>query len=544
MSLSLRQRVLLLLLAINVAVVSAEVMYLAREQARRSAESTERQALGLLRGLVVPGAVNVVHILRWPEWSVMSDALIADRSVGESAGGQLRPQGVALNPLGSEHRPADFDYEAVYGAIGLAVAAAEPIEDVAGGRVVPIASDRGGVWGGLWYRYRPAIDVSGLIVNAFLPIFLVSTLLLSLVTFVVLRRLVVEPVEELAAAARRVAAGDLEARVQEPARRDELTELVRAFNAMTLEVRQAEARLEREVREATAHARRAEAAAMTQRRLAATGELAAGIAHEINNPLGGLQNAARALARPELPEGKRARYLELLEGGLERIRATVEKLLRFTPRGAGASSLRAVNPARPVLDALALVRHRAREEGVALALELAGRRTVLPPDGARPAELERELGALPTVIVEEGELGQAVLNLLVNALDALASEPDRARAGVGARAPRVVVGLEFREAGGGGRDLVVSVSDNGPGIPRDELDRVRDLFYTTKEVGKGSGLGLAMVHNVAEAHGGELRLENLPPARDGGLRAVLVLPDAPRPSGAAEAEPGGGGDQA
>lgn len=175
-----------------------------------------------------------------------------------------------------------------------------------------------------------------------------------------------------------------------------------------------------------------------------------------------------------------------------------------------------VNPARPVLDALALVRHRARDERVALEVELDGRRAPLEPDGGRPAELAAGLEALPSIDTEEGELGQAVLNLLVNALDAL-QEREEGRL--------VVVGFEARpgEPGEPG-EVVLSVTDNGPGVPPGDLYRVRDLFYTTKEVGRGSGLGLAMAHNVAEAHGGRLVLENV---ASGGLRAALVLPLAP-----------------
>src|SRR5439155_14452704 len=116
------------------------------------------------------------------------------------------------------------------------------------------------------------------------PWFLVSTLVLTLGTFWILRRYVLDPVGELARGSERLASGQLSARVPEPARLDELSDLIRRFNAMAATVQGFNERLAREVEVATEQVRRAEATAMTQRRLAATGELAAGVAHEINNP--------------------------------------------------------------------------------------------------------------------------------------------------------------------------------------------------------------------------------------------------------------------
>ena len=104
---------------------------------------------------------------------------------------------------------------------------------------------------------------------------------------------------------------------------------------------------------------------MTQRRLAAMGELAAGIAHEINNPLGGLQNAVVTLGRTDLAPEKRERYLGLLSDGLTRIGETVHRLRRFTPRSAPHEPLPLVDVARDSID---LVRHRADRAGVELAL--------------------------------------------------------------------------------------------------------------------------------------------------------------------------------
>ncbi len=97
----------------------------------------------------------------------------------------------------------------------------------------------------------------------------------------------------------------------------------------------------------------------------------------------------------------------------------------------------------------------------------------------RAENAEQRALALPNVMGEANELAQAVLNLLVNALDALEGVPT----GIG----RIAVDLSREET-----ELVLSVADNGPGVSADELPRIADAFYTTKDVGRGTGLGLAI----------------------------------------------------
>ena len=242
---------------------------------------------------------------------------------------------------------------------------------------------------------------------------------------------------------------------------------------------------------------------MTQRRLAAMGELAAGIAHEINNPLGGLQNAVVSLARGDLPPSKRRLYLELLQNGLERIRLTVGQLLKFTPRAVHKTHL---SLREPIEDALALVRHRASRLGVELSFvdELQPSRSPRAPGPHAPSP------RAPSIVGEAHELAQAVLNLLMNALDALEgySREDR----------RVDVTLRWAEPG---KSVELAVRDNGPGVASGELDRLADLFYTTKAPGKGTGLGLALVHRIVAGHGGTVRLES---QHGKGFSAILVFP--------------------
>jgi len=125
-------------------------------------------------------------------------------------------------------------------------------------------------------------------------------------------------------------------------------------------------------------------------------------------------------------------------------------------------------------DAADLVRHRADLSGVALSVDV-------PAAGA-------------VVTGARNELGQAVLNLLVNALDALDERGTQDPVG-----PRI-----FLEVERGDEHVILRVRDNGPGVPKQELERVADLFYPTKGVGEGSGEGLALLPSTVASHGGEL----------------------------------------
>ena len=489
----LRLRVLGIVFAINAAVFGAGLAYLVGRIAAARAEEGAEILDTTLSTMIIPGGeLKVAEILSSPQWRHFADAIVVDRNLDRSRG-EVQPLGVYLNPLGSSRRTADFDRRAALDSLSRAVLTARRVEG-RGGSAVPIFDPDGRLWGACWYRLESTVE-TGHLVQSLLPWFLLSTLLLTFGTFATMRRFVLAPVEELARGAERLAAGDLSARLAEPERRDELADLIRRFNAMAATVQGFNATLEREVARATEKARAAEAAAITQRRLAATGELAAGVAHEINNPLGGLLNAAESLAREDLPPAKRSQYQALLHGGLERIQATVGRLLRLAPRAARPQPIVLL---QPVLDAIALVQHRAGEQRVAIEFTCDGR-----AEKAEPRAL-----LLPSVMGEPNEIAQAVLNLLVNALDALEDVP----AGTG----RIAVDLR-RENG----ELVLTVRDNGPGVPADELPRIADAFYTTKEVGRGTGLGLAIVHNVAASHGGRVELFSTPGQ---GFRAEIRLP--------------------
>ena len=219
-------------------------------------------------------------------------------------------------------------------------------------------------------------------------------------------------------------------------------------------------------------------------KLATVGGLAAGLAHEVGNPLGaiaGYAEVARARLGPDAdPELRDA--IQRIAAAAERIDRTVRDLLDFARPA--PLTLRPVRLSAAVDAALRLARVQSRFRGVDVELDL--------PDG------------LPPVLADEHHLAQLFLNLFLNAGDAMQ----------GAGRVRVAA----RAADGRVR---VEVADTGPGFAPADLPRIFDPFFTTKDPGEGTGLGLAICHRIAETFGGSIEAEN---GQGGGalLRLQLV----------------------
>jgi signal transduction histidine kinase len=241
-------------------------------------------------------------------------------------------------------------------------------------------------------------------------------------------------------------------------------------------------------------ARRRERAMARVEHLAAIGTLAAGAAHEINNPLAGLRTALERILRQARDPAEAERYGRVLRDAVARIEAAVSGLLSFA---------RATEVHLGSVDL---------SDAVDRALELAGPRL----EQAR-VSLLRELDPdLPAVRADEGKLVRVLLNLVLNACDAIGSGG----------------GLAIRAAADGG-NVVVDVSDSGPGVPEEIRERIFDPFFTTKGQGKGTGLGLAVSLTAVREMGGEL---SLVPSACGAcfritLRAARGETDAQHPAG-------------
>jgi signal transduction histidine kinase len=298
----------------------------------------------------------------------------------------------------------------------------------------------------------------------------VGTVLLVLGTYLVLRALIFRPLHELVEASKGLAEG----RPPEPVARrgghDEMARLIDAFNLMAEEVHEYQQHLEERVMEALQRVTAAEKRLVVAQRLASTGTLAAGFAHEINNPLGGIVNALRKLRDGDLGPEKRQEYFQLINDGLDRISTIVERILHFTPRRREPASIDVAEVSRR---AVALARHRAEARGVRMDLE-------------SDAHVRGVVG-------DNQELTQALLNLLLNAVDSI---PE----GRGGKI-RVTVRRE-------GAEVILDVADDGVGMAPETVARCVDFFFATKPEGEGTGLGLAIVQHIVTDHGGSLDIES------------------------------------
>ncbi|MCP5042974.1 MAG: HAMP domain-containing histidine kinase [bacterium] len=329
-------------------------------------------------------------------------------------------------------------------------------------------------------------------------VMIAGVILLTAVSFWLVSRLVIDPLGELSDGAERVAQGDFGVRLQKRGSGDEIDRTISAFNRMAAEVAEYQGHLEDRVLTALARIKNAEQHLAIAQRLAATGKLAAGLAHEINNPLGGMKNATRALARGDLDEEKTTLYLELISDGLQRVEQTVKRFLSFTPRNLEP---RTTNLGDVVGKALGLADHKLSKGKINVSTELAPEADV-------------------TVFGDPHELQQVILNLLLNAGDAARS--DDASGQVRVKLQRI------------GDEVVLAISDNGHGMSPEDQAHCFDMFFTTKAVGEGTGLGLAVVHNIITNHGG--RIEVSSELGQGSVFSIHLPADAGTPTEAVQEE--------
>jgi PAS domain S-box-containing protein len=222
-------------------------------------------------------------------------------------------------------------------------------------------------------------------------------------------------------------------------------------------------------------------------KLSAIGEIVAGVAHELNNPLTGILGYAQLLMSSKVDPGVHAR-LEHIRMEAERCRRIIQNLLKFARHYETEKVL--VNGNQVLSDILSLREYQLHIDGIIIDLKL-------DPD-------------LPNVLADAHDLQCVFLNIINNAQQALAT--------VEGRQKRLAIRTFVQ-----GDCVAVEFSDNGPGIPQNIQSRIFDPFFTTKGIGEGTGLGLSVSYGVVHSHGGRILLHSV---EDAGATFTVMLPIA------------------
>jgi two-component system NtrC family sensor kinase len=309
----------------------------------------------------------------------------------------------------------------------------------------------------------------------------------ALMVSVLVHRVVYLPLRDLEGGAAKLAEGELGQAI--PVRsEDEFGQLAVSFNSMTEALRKSHVELqdwgrtlEQKVEEATHELQIAQAEAARGEKLASVGLLAAGIAHELNNPLTGVLTFAHLVRKQVLDGSPEAEDLDLVIQETKRCAAIIRRLLDFAREKTPEKTFADLN--KLIEETTLLIEQPAQVENIDIITDFDEQ--------------------LPAVWIDEDLIKQVIMNMLVNAQHAIE--------GVGSITIRTRFHPEFRRAEPDAPPIPVAeitFADTGCGIPEEDLQKIFDPFFTTKGVGKGTGLGLSVSHGTIKAHGGVIEVES------------------------------------
>jgi two-component system, NtrC family, sensor kinase len=318
-------------------------------------------------------------------------------------------------------------------------------------------------------RERLAQQIAGVVVES-----IVIILLAVASAFVLGIRFVARPVQELVDQARRIGAGDLSKRL-DLLGHEELSELASEMNVMCDRLTEARSRLAEESA--------AKIAAVEQLRhadrLATVGQLASGVAHELGTPLNVVAGHAKMIASGDMAREEDRDGARVIAEQAERMTAIIRQLLHFARRGEARLEDKDI---RPVVErTIHMIAPLALKKGI---------------------EMRFTEGGRTRARMDESRIEQVITNLVVNACQAM---PTGGRIDFDAQTVRA---SRPGTADGERAYVRLSVADHGTGIRAEDLPRIFEPFYTTKDVGVGTGLGLSVCHGIVEEHGGWISVES------------------------------------
>jgi len=335
------------------------------------------------------------------------------------------------------------------------ITAYEPIQDIFGDRVGILYV------GVLEEKY---LDVRGRVLSLFIFITIAGiAFAIGIGSFMASR--IMKPVRHLIQASKEVSEGNLNPRFG-PISKNEIGVLQNTFSEMLSFLRARDRRQQAE----------SEIKLLQSEKQASVGRLAAGVAHEINNPLTGVLTFTHMLLRRKDLDTEVRADLQTIAKETERVRAIVKGLLDFSRQTKLEPESTDIN--KLVRSAITLVDNQALVKGVQLEF--------LPTDG------------LPVRTVDRSQMQSVILNIMMNAIDA--TEPGGT----------ITVRTGFSVSKGKTEQdgIEISISDTGCGISKENLGKIFDPFFTTKEVGQGTGLGLSVSYGIVARHGGNIRVQS------------------------------------
>lgn len=317
---------------------------------------------------------------------------------------------------------------------------------------------------------------------------LVLVVMLSVPIFLRWAGAIFRPLEKMLGTISQVEKGDLSARTGLPPSDDEIGRVASHLDHLLHQIQDRDGRLRRladelndRVKERTSELyeanKRLEATTkqlVVSEKLAAIGEITAGIAHEINNPMAVIQgnlDVIRQETRQDIEHIKTE--MNLIDEQIHSISVLVSKLLQFARPDEFSGSLENQSPKQALDDCLVLVQHLLQKSRI---------------------EVVRENDATGTILINRTELQQVLINLIVNAIHAM-------------QEGGTLTLRTFNRTDNGTNGIVIEVSDTGKGIPEDVVDRIFDPFFTTKER-EGTGLGLSITKTIIGRYGGTIAVEN------------------------------------
>lgn len=224
-----------------------------------------------------------------------------------------------------------------------------------------------------------------------------------------------------------------------------------------------------EIKSAYEKLRVAQQQLMQSEKMAAIGQFVSGLAHEINNPLDGIQNCIRAvIAEPE-DKSQTKTFLPLALEGLYKIEILVKQLLDFAKPKPNEMKICCINDI--LKESISLTRFRLKEKKIRIKKDLADQ--------------------CPSITGQAQYLGQIFVNIILNAIDSMDKDGN----------------LELKTTTLG-EEIIISIKDNGTGIPQEIINKIYDPFFTTKQKKNGTGLGLYISYNVIKAHGGKISVQS------------------------------------